>query len=296
MKVKVYREVAPIVKLGKLNSVIQDHGYLKSTLPASNGYYLFSETETGAMPIILLGTFAELLEYLSNAEVSRVFGIENRIKEIPDIYMGAFIYVPGERFTGLFPMHDFVYQLAKQAADLGAAIVPEFTPDSSLKWIRELVGGIKDLGTWTLERIAYNEKMRANEKKGLRAWISKKFNRTKEKDEALKKLSDMIHKPIYLKFHYFEEKGMKKVGKTKVLFKDLCENLQSTWKEMEGTNKQQITQITLKKDKEDLFLFSPEQNQGVFQLGLLLLLCIFLKKKPPRFRSIKNKINSFFHK
>ena len=212
MKVKVYREVGPVLKLGQLNSVIQDHGYLKPALPTSNGYYLFSETETGAKPIVLLGAFDDLMEFLSS---SKTLGIENRIEEIPHIYMGSVLYVPGERFTGLFPIHDFIYQLVKQTADLGAAIVPEITPDSSLKWVRELASSIKDLGTWIIERM----------------------KNTKGKEKEFKKLSDMIHQPIYMKFHYLEEKGMEKIGQDKVLFKDLCEKLQRNWKEIQEANK-----------------------------------------------------------
>lgn len=200
MGVEIYRENGPILKLGKLSSVIQDHGYLKPTLPASNKYYLFSETETGAKPIVLLGAFSEIIEFLSK---SKALGIENRIPNIPNIYLGTSLYIPGERFTGLFPLNDFIYQLVRNVGDLGTSLAPTGL-------IQQFIGTLRDLGAYLLEK--------TGKKSG-------------KKSKPFKDASDMLSKKIYMRFHYLEGNGMKEVGQHKIQFRDLADKIQCFWKE-----------------------------------------------------------------
>lgn len=62
-------------------------------------------------PLVLIGTPIEVSEFLIKNQTR---GIENHIKELPDIYIGITDYVPRQRFTGLFPLHDLLSKSVEQ--------------------------------------------------------------------------------------------------------------------------------------------------------------------------------------
>ncbi|WP_404705008.1 hypothetical protein [Yersinia vastinensis] len=109
--INMWREPVPKVKEGKYYSVIVDRGELQKAVKDSNNEYVFSEQGAGVKPLVLIGTAAEVTEFLLNNETS---GIENHIIELPDIYMGIAPYVIKERFTGLFPLNDLLIASVEQ--------------------------------------------------------------------------------------------------------------------------------------------------------------------------------------
>lgn len=126
----IYREpVSQVHLVGR--SVIQDNGYLQGTGPGSTGYYLFSEVGAGVKALALVGHKSQVFSWLDEHAHS---GIENRIVELPEIYMGVQPYRPGSRFVGLFPV-----QAAVGAITEGIAA---FAPGSTLT---DLVGAIGDI-------------------------------------------------------------------------------------------------------------------------------------------------------
>ena len=114
-------------------AVILDRGQMHSAPPSGkNGNYLFSEIGAGVHELALVGTKQDILTWLGqHAEYS----IENRIPELPDIYMGVEPYKPGQRFKGLFPVNDAL----KAVFDTTMGI---FGPSNSAS---EVIGGAGDL-------------------------------------------------------------------------------------------------------------------------------------------------------
>ncbi len=81
---------------GLMSGYIEDFGTLTPTLPAerdeSKGYYILSnETPTAAQPLVLIGTAPQILDFFAQKSD---FGIENRFKELPTIYMIITPYKP----------------------------------------------------------------------------------------------------------------------------------------------------------------------------------------------------------
>ncbi|WP_186367610.1 hypothetical protein [Yersinia aldovae] len=110
-EVTLWREPAPIVKEGKYYSLIVDRGERQKAAKDSNNEYLFAEKGNAIKPLVLIGTPIEVSEFLIKNQTR---GIENHIKELPDIYMGITDYVPRQRFTGLFPLHDLLSKSVEQ--------------------------------------------------------------------------------------------------------------------------------------------------------------------------------------
>lgn len=134
MSADIWRVPASKVKKGGAFSVIQDNGVLRHAITASSGNYLFSEVGAGVMPLALIGLQHEIAEWLAS------YGdraIENRIGELPDIYMGMCYYTPGQRYKGLFPLHDAAAQVTKGAIGIAGAFVPQATG---------LAGAVADTG------------------------------------------------------------------------------------------------------------------------------------------------------
>lgn len=104
-EITLWREPAPIVKEGRYYSLIVDRGELQKAVKDSNNEYLFAEKGNSTKPLVLIGTPIEVSEFLIKNQTR---GIENHIKELPDIYIGITDYVPRQRFTGLFPLHDLL--------------------------------------------------------------------------------------------------------------------------------------------------------------------------------------------
>ncbi|MFL4555016.1 hypothetical protein ACH19I_00210 [Yersinia kristensenii] len=179
----LWREPAPIVKEGKYYSLIVDRGQLQKAVRNTNNDYLFSEKGNGIKPLVLIGSPLEISEFLLKNETR---GIENHIKELPDIYMGITNYVPQKRFTGLFPLHDLLTKSVTQALKFG--------PIGTI--MTDIAGIPSDLNEM------YN--------------VIKKL---KNKDKS----NGML---LYVKFSYLPEDGMKKVGKKTVSFGKILKQMQ----------------------------------------------------------------------
>ncbi|EKY4302448.1 TPA: hypothetical protein H2S96_004284 [Salmonella enterica] len=120
-EIGMWRESEPIVKNGKYYSVILDRGELKKAVKGSDNTYHFSEKGAGVKSLVLIGSASDVSEFMFKNATS---GIDNDIKELPDIYIGVAPYRPEERFSGLFPLYDLVVQTAGQ--------VTQFIPGSSM--------------------------------------------------------------------------------------------------------------------------------------------------------------------
>lgn len=179
----LWREPAPIVKEGKYYSLIVDRGQLQKAVKNTNNDYLFSEKGNGIKPLVLIGSPVEISEFLLKNETR---GIENHIKELPDIYMGITNYVPQKRFTGLFPLHDLLTKSVEQAL--------KFVPVGTI--LTDAAGIPSDL----------NE-------------MYDVVKQLKNKDKSDGKL-------LYVKFSYLPEDGMKKVGRKTVSFGKILKQMQ----------------------------------------------------------------------
>jgi hypothetical protein len=182
-EITMWREPVPIVKEGKYYSLIVDRGELQKAVKNSNNDYLFSEKGNGVKPLVLIGTPLEISAFLLKNETR---GIESHIKELPDIYMGITNYVPKERFTGLFPLHDLLTKTVEQAL--------KFVPVGTI--LTDAAGIPSDL----------------NEMYDVIANM-------KNKDKA----SGPV---LYVKFSYLPEDGMKKVGSKTVSFGKILKQMQ----------------------------------------------------------------------
>ena len=131
MPASMWREPRSEVKSSG-SAVIQDNGVLTAGVPSSTTRnYLFTEVMVGAHALVLIGNKAEVLHWLSQRANN---GIDNRIVELPSIYMSVQPYKPGARFVGLFPLEAAVQRLVEGVA--AAA------PGSK---ITDVAGGMKDL-------------------------------------------------------------------------------------------------------------------------------------------------------
>lgn len=174
-EITLWREPAPIVKEGKYYSLIVDRGELQKAVKSSNNDYLFSEKGSGIKPLVIIGTPLEISEFLIKNETR---GIENHIKDLPDIYMGITNYVPHKRFSGLFPLHDLLSKTVMQA----------------LKFV--LVGTI------------------VTDAAGMPSNINEMYQVIKQLSHKEKADGNVL----YVKFSYLPEDGMKKVATKTVSF------------------------------------------------------------------------------
>ncbi len=182
MGAKMWRlPASKVVRSGKF-SVIQDNGVMRGTAPASNGFYLFSEAGAGVKPLVLVGTADEILEFLMLRKHS---GIENRIPDLPEIYMQVAPARASARFKGLFPMHDFIKQIVETVAS--------FVPGSKLT---DVAGGAKDL----VDNV--------------------KFSRSSPYDKAhtKSKVSTLPANTYAVFWHYLQDDGFVKIASGKVGF------------------------------------------------------------------------------
>ena len=178
----LWREPVSIVRKGGGFSVIQDDGRLLKAIKASNNKYLFSEKGMGTKALVLIGTPVQVMHYFAkNAST----GIDNRLKDLPEVYMGITKYVPAERFTGLFPLEDFFSQFVKQIA---LDYLPVNTGFDSLNDMLDAMAnaqGLKEQLDWIAEQ---------------------------EIDDS------QYNQLLYVKFTYMPEDGTFLVGKGKVSF------------------------------------------------------------------------------
>lgn len=177
MAASMWRIPASKVVKGGQFSIIQDRGNLRSAPAGSKGDFIFSEVGAGVQPLALIGLWHEVLNWLATRPTK---GIDNKIKDLPDIYMGVSFYRPGQRFVGLFPVHDAVQQLTE-------GVVGAFAPGSE---ITDVGGAIGDL---------YSHSKRL-------------FGKPKKKKLSLSSTE------VYIKFSYLPEQDMIRVGQRRASF------------------------------------------------------------------------------
>ncbi|MCB5303921.1 MULTISPECIES: hypothetical protein [Yersinia] len=182
-EITLWREPAPVVKEGEYYSLILDRGELQKAVKSSHNDYLFSEKGSGVKPLVLIGTPLEISEFLIKNETR---GIENHIKELPDIYMGITNYVPHKRFSGLFPLHDLLSKTVEQAL--------KFVPIGTI--LTDAAGMPSDI----------NEMYQV-------------IKHLSHKDKAEGKV-------LYVKFSYLPEDGMRKVGSKTISFGKILKTMQ----------------------------------------------------------------------
>lgn len=138
-----WRVPAPVLHNGKYGSVIIDRGQLKKAVAASNNHYLFSETGPGVETLTVVGTPLQIMEFLLSRPSH---GIENRIKSLPDIYMGIAPFKPREQFSGIFPIGDTLVAVAGYFASV--IPVPDWVTlvasPTSLEAMRKSIMGLSD--------------------------------------------------------------------------------------------------------------------------------------------------------
>ncbi|MDU8359919.1 hypothetical protein [Pseudomonas syringae group sp. J309-1] len=139
-----WRAVSPVLHNGKYGSIILDQGGRMKALTSStfNGY-LFDESAIGAQSLVIVGTSLEIFEFLLSNQKR---GIENRIKELPEIYMGIATYKPQERFKAVFPLGDALVNVASYFAS--TIPVPDWvtfvSSPTSLEAIRKSLLGLTE--------------------------------------------------------------------------------------------------------------------------------------------------------
>jgi hypothetical protein len=101
----IFREIGANVQAGSMGSVIKDKGHLQVAQQGSVGRYHFTDVKAGVLPIVLLGHKEEIYRWLTENQHS---GIQNRYPGSTGIYMAVMPYVPGTRYTGLFPIHNAI--------------------------------------------------------------------------------------------------------------------------------------------------------------------------------------------
>jgi hypothetical protein len=188
--------------LGKVSAskgcIVEDRGALRHA-SRSGGAYLFSDTEVGALPLVLLGTENAMSEWLLNNKHCR---IENRIEDLPDIYIGVTRYRPGSRFRAISPVGDTATEVAKQLTGFGLAMYPGMGAGTAYKAIRGVFKEVPDAIANLFDNLGWLAK-----KKKMISW--KERGPAKIKGEATK---------WYVRFAYIEESGMEKVATGKLTF------------------------------------------------------------------------------
>lgn len=181
MPARMYRiPASKVVQVGKC-SFVQDNGVLTVALVSSlTNNYIFSEKGAGIQPLALIGYWHEVINFIA---AKPDCAIENRIADLPDIYMGVSMYRPGERFKGLFPIEDTIQQLVENASNL--------VPGNDITDLGSVIGSIADA-------------------------IKNKFHRKKGK-------TTMSNTRVVVTFTYIDSgtDPLVLVGTKKVLFKDL---------------------------------------------------------------------------
>lgn len=199
MPANMYRSVKGQVYMSG-SAVIEDRGFLRLGPPASDYYYWFSEVGAGVQALVLLGTKPEIVNWLIN-HINQ--GVRNTIAELPEIYMAIGRYVPGERYRGLFPMHDALQALTEGLAG--------FVPGSQLT---DVVGAVKDL-----------KESVENTRGGLMSRIFKSPKARKANKE------NRWTGEMYIKFNYLQDKkGISTlVARKKLEFTQVLDILKREW-------------------------------------------------------------------
>jgi hypothetical protein len=193
MAADFWRVPASVVKVVGGGSVIQDRGVLRHAVP-SGGQYLFSEKGAGVQSLALIGLWNEVLNFLAGRPQG---GIENRIVDLPEIYMGVSYYRPGQRFTGLFPVLDAVRDISGQLVGLAGGGLGNVLPgptgvvQSAFSNVLSAIGAVKD-GKDALQPVLQGQAKKPNMR--------------------------LATQEVYIKFSYLPEGSMKPIGRGRIDF------------------------------------------------------------------------------
>jgi hypothetical protein len=202
MAAEMWRVPVSEVKLSTGGAVIEDRGVLRKAQWASNRQYLFSEVGAGVQALALIGLWHEVLNFLA---ARPNMGIENRIRDLPEIYMGMCYYRPGQRFVGLFPLNDAVTSLVGQVIGMTGAGIGAVLPGAASAAgqitgaVTEVIGGAKDLKDVSEESTKFH-------------WRGR---------QKSKKKQTLATNAVYIKFSYLQEKDMLKIGSGRISFTQL---------------------------------------------------------------------------
>ena len=134
----MYRVPSPKLVKGKGFCAIQDHGVLQPTTVASNRAYLFTPEGTASRAMALIGTLPEIQRWAVKFTGTI---IDNRIANLPDIYMGVCPYVPvGGRFTARSAGDAVVKKITNAVSSKEADSLSEKIAEGSIELWRRLSG------------------------------------------------------------------------------------------------------------------------------------------------------------
>lgn len=177
--------------------IIKDNGRLTPTKHAG-GKLIFSNDGCGAKPLVLLGTRAEIfteLDFWKDDSATKKFGIENRLKEYPKIYMTICDYQTKPRFAGLFPVHAAVNALASGALGVFGGGVDAQLATVIGQIVKDVAGGLGDLKDWATQMKSPKNKITSTSKADIEK--AKKTNAESKK-----------HGVLYVRFQYDDFEGV----------------------------------------------------------------------------------------
>lgn len=138
------------------SAVVQERSRLVETEHSKGGktalYFPFNNTKIGAQPLVLLGTYTEIMGWLLENWMLGIYNdlhVENGYPGTMDgIYMSVQMYRPGKQFQGLFQLHDAVTAIIKGVVDIaGGSIAGTYAIDTpvSLNDIGGIEAGLVDV-------------------------------------------------------------------------------------------------------------------------------------------------------
>ncbi len=210
--INLWREPPPIVRKGKYQSVIQDRGTLQKAIKASNGKYLFSEKGAGLKPLVLIGTWSDIVQFFAKESRS---GIDNQVEILPEIYIGITEHEPKERFKGLFPCEDFFAQLATHLFGIFTSEGGPAEGIATTDTTAAIMGSAEGFAEYVLKPLTGVKNFDDIKKK-----VEKKIGKDKKKEKV-----------FYVKFSYLPEDDMEVIATHQLAFADLLALIQDNLKE-----------------------------------------------------------------
>lgn len=115
---QVWRLPSTVVRRVGRFGAVEDRGSPRRAIPGSSGYYLFDDTVEGRRPLAVVGRSIEDVQAFLGSNGNR--GIENRLVDSSNIYMGYFRYRPERIGRSLLPVND----LAMAGFDAATQLFP----------------------------------------------------------------------------------------------------------------------------------------------------------------------------
>jgi hypothetical protein len=150
----LYRLIPPdFFRAGEWQSLVQKSGCLKIARATEEKKYLFTESTSresvGCHPLVIrvrgrIGEVNNLMMLRSD------HAILNKLADCPNIYMALKGEEPPAEhpYTGLYPIHDTLYQLATKGVRIGAAMLPSVEdPSTAVEYARagiSIYGAVTD--------------------------------------------------------------------------------------------------------------------------------------------------------